>query len=128
VQQIAVTSEGSQDEEETQCYLTAMDINSREVQVSLDLHDAKLLSFLSSLQLALQMATRIATRIATKTKPALRARLPMISGDRQRYRDQRLSIQGENLTVEELLDKVCQTTGCNVSQDAAGGLVIASGA
>jgi hypothetical protein len=49
----------------------------------------------------------------------------MISGDRQRYRDQRLSIQGDNLTVEEVLDKVYENTGCIVDQ-AAGVLVMAS--
>jgi hypothetical protein len=83
-------------QEEMQYYLTSVGINTREARMSLDLHDVKLWPFLNSLQRALFMANRQATN-AGLTIPQ---RIPRVNGDRQKYADKRLNIQGENLTIE----------------------------
>lgn len=111
---------GIQGEAETQYYFTAVDINTLEARVTLDLYEARLWPFLNSLQSALHTGTRMATR--ARWAPGQRP--PVIMGDRQ-FRNQRLSIQGDNLTVEEVLDKLYQNTGCIVDLEAEG-LVVAS--
>jgi hypothetical protein len=109
-----------QGEEETQYYFTAVDIDTLEARVTLDLYEVELRRFLNSFQNALQMGRRAAsgTRLNMTAVRSMMAEL-------MKYRDQKLSIQGENLTVDELLDKLYQETGCIVDQEAEG-LVIAN--
>jgi hypothetical protein len=109
------------DEEAAQYYFTALDVATLEARVTLDLYQVRLWPFLSSLQSAIQMGTQMATR--AQFVPGVRG--PRVSGDRLKYQDVRVSIQGEHMTLDEVLDAVYLDSGCIVDQQAEA-LVLAS--
>jgi hypothetical protein len=99
--------------EQPQYYLTAIDRNTLEAHVTLDLHEVMLLPFLTSLNVVLQEASSYVT-------PGTRLRMgPSVADeDRIRYLDYRVSIRGDNLAIDEVLDTLYQNSGCIVDRKA----------
>lgn len=98
-----------------QYYLTATNLDTRETRVTFDIHEVKLLPFLTSLNAVLNLTRRL--------RPPLRVKAgtgrPVVNVDMlSRYQDHRVSIRGENLTIDEILDELYRNTGCTVNEDA----------
>jgi hypothetical protein len=120
VEQTVEISEASADNNSCQYYLLVMNSKTLEPRVTLDLYEVKLVAFLSSLETAMHLGVRAAT--------GQRSTNPLGSGLRnanRQYGEERLSIRGDNLTIDELLDAVYQNTGCIVNRETEG-MVLAS--
>jgi hypothetical protein len=103
------------DEDPCQYYLIVMDNKTLEARITLDLYEVKLVPFLASLETSISLGVRVATR----SRSASSAASQLLKAIRQ-YPDQRISIRGDNLTLDEVLDRVYQDTGCIVNREAAG--------
>lgn len=108
-------------QEECQYHLVVMDKETFEPRVTLDLYEVKLIPFLTSLEAAMHFGIGIAT--GNRSRPA--TFFSGWSSAGKAYGDRRLSIRGDNLTIDELLDKVYQKTGCVVNR-AEEGMTLAS--
>lgn len=105
-------------EDDCQHYLIVMNKNSFETRITLDLYEVGLAPFLASLESAMQFAVRVATK-TRMTVPG-----PPWGGSRhQQYKNHRVSIRGDNLTVDEVLDNIYQNSGCIVRRQPEGLMV-----
>jgi hypothetical protein len=110
------TSEARTDQDDCQHHLVVMDEETFESRITLDLHEVKLIPFLTSLEAAMHFGVGIAT--GDRSRPA--TFFSRWSSVGKVYGERRLSIRGDNLTIDELLDKVFQNTGCVVNREEEG--------
>jgi hypothetical protein len=113
--------EERKDMEDCQYHLVVMDKKTLEVRITLDLYEVKLIPFMTSLESAMHFGSGIAT--GDRSRPA--TFFSRWSSAARAYGERRLSIRGDNLTIDELLDKVYEDTGCIVTREAEG-LALAS--
>lgn len=101
-----------------QHFMIAMDKESFETRITLDLYEVGLAPFLASLEMAMNSAVRVTTRSRTNIP-----RPPWWVARHEQYKEQRVSIRGDNLTVDEVLDNIYQNSGCTVSSRPEGFMV-----
>jgi hypothetical protein len=111
---------GNVPEAEPQYYFVSVDVATLDARFTLDLHQVNLVPLLKSLQSAEQMGKRAATRSQGFPRTD-RSNMQ----DLLHYRELTLSIQGEHLTLDEVLDAIYLASGCIVDQDGET-LVVAS--
>ena len=114
-------SDAGAEKEDCQYHLVVMDKKTLESRITLDLYEVKLVPFMTSLEGAMHFGVGIAT--GDRFRPS--TFFARWSNATRTYGERRLSIRGDNLTIDELLDKVYQNTGCVINREAEG-LALAS--
>ncbi len=109
------------DKESCQYHLVVVDKQTLESRITLDLYEVKLIPFMTSLEGAMHFGVGIAT--GDRFRPS--RFFARWSNATREHGELRLSIRGDNLTIDELLDKVYQNTGCVINREAEG-LMLAS--
>jgi len=102
------------DRDEAQYYFTAIDIDTLEARVTLDLYQVGLFPLLNSLQSAVLMGERMALR--SNVPPGRRG--PRVGGNAD-FMEVQVSVRGEHLTIDEVLDAIYLDSGCIIDQTDA---------
>ena len=113
IEEMVAVSEASAGGNSCQYYLMVMDNKTLDTRVTLDLYQVKVVPFLTSLEGAMQFGVRVATKQRSAYSPG-----SGLGDAHTQYRERYLSIRGDNLTIDEVLDRIYQNTGCIVDREA----------